>query len=387
MTVGRPARDAKQEHWFAPPSDTPYEGAADRRPILPASPEDEPVLTGFWYLAIEGSKLRPGRTAPATILGEPLLLGRTAGGAAFAYVDRCPHRHMPMRHGGFDGTTLRCPYHGWGFRASDGICTDIPALAEPDEPGPGRFRLRHIPCREVQGNVWVFMAAAGAPVDDAALPEVPTIAGFDGQVPQVSAVMRFPCNVDTAVFGFIDPAHPAFVHTSRWWKTKPAALRLKEKHFEPDALGFRMKEHALKHGANPYRLLGRNVRVNLRILLPGLRIEQVSGERHRAAVLAAATPVDADTTDVHYCVYWTIPWLAPLKPFARMMTRDFLGQDRVVAERLHDAGATGPPKMFVGDADAQIRWWLRLTREHEASTREARPFVNPLRAQVLRWRS
>jgi hypothetical protein len=210
---------------------------------------------------------------------------------------------------------------------------------------------------------------------------------FGDAAPQVTATMLFPCDVDQAAIGFFDPAHPPFVHTSRWWKTKPADLRLKEKHYEPAPLGFRMKRHHLKHGATPYRVLGRNVTVEVTIQLPGIRIESIRGDRHTAGVLAAVTPVDATTTAVHYCVYWSMRWLAPLKPIARWMARDFLRQDRDVAVRLGSAGAVTLPELLVGDADAQIKWYYQLKKEFQASTVEQRPFVNPLQPKTLRWRS
>jgi len=343
------------------------------------------LLPDFWYLAIAGRALSPGKTVPITLMEHAILLGRGRDGAVFAYADRCPHRGMPMRHGTYDGDTLQCGYHGWRFRTGDGRCTEIPGLSEADSIDPGRFRLRAFPCREVQGNIWVFTGDAADPVG---LPAVPTVPGFDGAAPQVSATMRFPCTADLATIGFFDPAHPAFVHTSRWWKAKPStSLRAKEKAFEPDRLGFRMKRHHLKHGANPYRLLGRDVHIDVTIQLPGLRIEHIKGERHSACVLATSTPITATTTDVHYCVYWSMGWMAPVKPLARWMARDFLRQDYEVAARLDAANAPFPPSMFVGDADAQIRWFLRIKKEYQASRAEQRPFSNPVREQVLQWRS
>ena len=62
-----------------------------------------------------------------------------------------------------------------------------------------------------------------------------------------------------------------------------------------------------------------------------------------ACVLAAATPISETVTDVHYCVYWTMPWLAPLRPAAWWMARDFLRQDRDVAARLMGNPAPPPP--------------------------------------------
>ena len=338
------------------------------------------MLRDFWYLAAPGSTVARGKTRPVTLLGEQVLLGRRSDGGVFAYGDACPHRGMPMRHGGFDGETLRCCYHGWAFRSTDGRCTEIPPLALDETADPARFRLRPYAAQEVQGNVWVF-------VGDGTPGAVPVVPGFDGMAPQVTVTERFPCGVDLAAAGFFDPGHPPFVHTSKWWKSNPAAnLRLKEKGFEPEGMGWRMTRHHLTHGANPYRLLGRNVHIDIGIQLPGVRIEHIEGDRHQAGVLAAATPISATETDVHYCVYWTLPWLGALRPAAWWMARDFLRQDRDVAARMMGNPAA-PAPMFVGDPDTQIRWYLRLKREYAAARAEGRAFVNPLRATTLRWRS
>ena len=338
------------------------------------------LLHGFWYLAMSARALKPGRTQPITLLNEPMLLGRRTDGQVFAVSDACPHRGMPMRHGGFDGQTLRCGYHGWAFRSTDGVCTELPSLPLEDKTDPCRFHLKTWPCREVQGNVWVY-------VGDGTPGEVPTVPGFADQAPQVTTTMRFPCGVDLAASGFFDPGHPAFVHTSRWWKKDPAAnLHLKTKQFEPVGMGYRMLRHHLKHGATPYRMLGRDVHIDIGIQLPGIRIEHIEGDRHSACVLAAATPISGTETEVHYCIYWTPKWLAPLRPIATYMAEEFLDQDRMVAVHMADNPAPAAP-LFLGGADAQLRWYLRLKREYLEATAENRPFVNPLRAQTLEWRS
>ena len=147
-----------------------------------------------------------------------------------------------------------------------------------------------------------------------------------------------------------------------------------------------MKQHQLNGGANPYRLFGSNVRVDVAVTLPGLRIEHIQGTKHTACVLAAVTPVTDCLTDVHYCVYWTIPWLRVLRPLGAWMARDFLRQDMDMAAKLSH-GATTPPMLFVGDADKQVAWLLRLKREYLRSKAENRPFVNPIKSQTLHWRS
>ena len=346
---------------------------------------DAGMLRGFWYIAAQSRDVAKGKTRPATLLGEELLIGRDSEGQVFAYVDKCPHRGMPLRHGSFDGTNLQCCYHGWAFSAANGACTHIPALADNDPTPPGRFRLRQYPCQDVQGNLWVYMPP-GRTLPDT-LPPVPTVPGFEGTPPQISTTMRFPSNADIAAFGFCDPAHPAFVHTSRWWKSKLALkLRPKSKAFEPVEHGFRMKTHKLSGGARPYRLLGTDVSVDVTLSLPGLRIEHIRGSRHSACVLAAVTPVTELLTDVHYCVYWTVPWLAPLKPIAAFWARDFLRQDMDMAAKLAHGRST-PPMLFVGDPDTQIAWMMRLKREYLSSQAEGRAFANPLADTNLEWKS
>ena len=344
------------------------------------------LLRNFWYLALRGDTLRAGKTRPIKVLGESLVVGRRKSGGVFAFADQCPHRGMPLRHACFTDSALRCCFHGWKFDVSDGRCVEIPCLDPRQQVEVGRFRLRPYHCREVQGNVWIFVASnSGDPPAVDALPPIPTVPVFGDRAPRIGATMRFPCPADQAIIGFFDPAHPPFVHTSRWWKPKPT-LRLKEKHYEPTLLGFRMKRHALSGGALPYRIFGGHPTIEIVIELPGIRIEHIQGTRHSACVLAAATPVDETTTDVHYCIYWTPRWLGPLKPAARWMTREFLRQDWAVAAKLSD-GDGESPMMLVGDADAQIKWYYRLKNEYQRAMAAQRPFVNPIRPRTLRWLS
>src|SRR4029079_7623494 len=73
------------------------------------------LLRGFWYMALPGKHLRPGKVLVRKMLGEPVLIGRTNDGKVFAISDLCPHRGMPLHHGWFDGDTVACCYHAWRF--------------------------------------------------------------------------------------------------------------------------------------------------------------------------------------------------------------------------------------------------------------------------------
>ena len=50
---------------------------------------------------------------------QPIVVGRTESGEAFALRDICPHRLVPLSAGKMKDTdgepTVECPYHGWVF--------------------------------------------------------------------------------------------------------------------------------------------------------------------------------------------------------------------------------------------------------------------------------
>ncbi len=103
-------------------------------------------------------------TRPVTVVldGVPLVLLRTgAGGPAVAYLDRCPHRLVPLSAGTVAGGTLRCAYHGWAFTA-DGHCVDLPSQPEGSAIPP----RAHLPAgprvREADGAVWLHRADVAA---------------------------------------------------------------------------------------------------------------------------------------------------------------------------------------------------------------------------------
>lgn len=44
------------------------------------------------------------------------------GGALMAYRGRCPHADVPLNDATFNGKTVTCPHHQWGFDATSGKC-------------------------------------------------------------------------------------------------------------------------------------------------------------------------------------------------------------------------------------------------------------------------
>ena len=339
-------------------------------------------LREAWYYAVPGAALRRGKTQAKLMLGEPVLLGRDNDGAAFALRDLCPHRAMPLSLGRFDGREIECCYHGWRF-STDGACTAIPALVEGQKINLGRIRAPRYPVREVQGNVWVYFGDA----PDAA-PAIPTVEGFPADTaPQVAESVRFDATYDHAVIGLMDPGHVPFVHRSWFWRSGRAFAE-KEKSFAPSPFGFTMVRHQTSGNSRAYKLLGGGpAETDIAFALPGLRIEHTQVGRHRLVNMTAMTPLDDTTVELNNCLYWTMPWLTPLKPVLLPFIRKFLGQDRDALGRQSEGLKYDPQLMLVGDADLQARWYERLKREYHAARAENRPFRNPVEPRTLRWRS
>ncbi len=337
-------------------------------------------LREMWYYAVPGARLKPGKMLKKILLSEPVLLGRASDGRVFALRDICPHRGIPLSDGSFDGREIECCYHGWRFDPA-GRCTAIPSLASGQKFELSRVAVATYPAREVQGNVWVFFGR-----DPAAAPEVPILPVIGERGPNLYETVLLPCSIDHAVIGLMDPAHGPFVHRSWWWR-KPGSIHEKEKAFAASPFGFTMLRHKPSSNSNAYRLLGGAPETEISFRLPGVRIEQITAGRHAVVNLTAVTPITADETQVNHAIYWNVPALTLLKPLLRPYVRAFLNQDRAIMVRQRIGLQYDPPLALIDDADMQARWYYRLKAEYARATRERRPFVNPVKDRVLRWRS
>ncbi len=335
-------------------------------------------LREMWYFALPGSALRPGQMAPKTLLGEPLLLGRDNAGGVFALRDICPHRGIPLRYGRFDGAEIECCYHGWRFRP-DGRCTAIPSLVEGQSFDLSKIRAKGFPAREVQGNIWVYVGED----DPATAPEIPVVADIGERAPGMFERLSFPSAIDHAVVGLMDPAHGPFVHRAWWWRSR-RSIHEKAKPFAPAPYGFTMVRHAPSSNSNAYRLLGGKPETEITFQLPSVRIEHIRVGTHVVANLTAVTPISAAESEINHAIYWTQPWLRPLlRPFVRA----FLRQDRDIMVMQQGGLKYDPPLMLIDDADRQAKWYYRLKNEYRRARAENRPFENPVKERVLRWRS
>lgn len=125
-------------------------------------------LKNCWYVIAWGHEVPPADSAELfhrTVLGEPILVYRTADGGLVAMEDRCCHRHAPLSKGRREGDCVRCGYHGLKFDAQ-GACVEAPGIAIV----PPRARVRTYPV--ALRNNWVFVWMGDpAQADTALLPD------------------------------------------------------------------------------------------------------------------------------------------------------------------------------------------------------------------------
>ncbi len=120
-------------------------------------------LRNAWYVGSWSPDLRADQLCAVQILGEPIVLWRTAS-QVVALADRCVHRLAPLSLGRCEADRLRCMYHGLLYD-TQGQCVQIPGQAVV----PPGARVRRYPVVERHSWIWVWM---GEPerADEALIP-------------------------------------------------------------------------------------------------------------------------------------------------------------------------------------------------------------------------
>ncbi|MEL7129087.1 MAG: aromatic ring-hydroxylating dioxygenase subunit alpha [Pseudomonadota bacterium] len=351
---------------------------------------DDGFLTDSWYLAAPSAEVRAGRQIRRIILGEPVLLGRTAQGEAFALRDICPHRLVPLSQGRqieTDGDiTVQCPYHGWRF-GTDGVCRLMPSLVDGQGYDVSKVRVRRYPVHEANGALFIYVSHdprfSGVP----SLP-APTFGDLPAR-PKFVLSRTFNAHMDDAIVGLMDPAHVAFVHSQWWWRPPSSGLKLKEKAFEPRDRGWAIAKHQPSSNSLPYRIVfGGNVTTEILFQLPGYRWEIVENDRARLLTLTCLTPAGPKETTITQLTWWTgAPLLNLAIPILKPAGRKFLDQDGDMIDLQNQGLAYQKRMLWIDDIDVQAKWYQQLKREWARSRQEARAFANPITPRVLRWRS
>lgn len=340
-------------------------------------------LRNIWYYAYPGTKLKPGKMVTKTIMGEPILIGRDLTGSPFAMKDVCPHQAVPFSKGRFDGCQVECPFHGWKF-GTDGVLTEIPSLVAGQEFNIRRIKAQSYALREEQGSIWVFMGD-----QTGNLPAVPTAPGLDGLAYHQSTVtLLIPTHIDYACAALIDPAHVPYVHNAWWWRST-RNMREKTKKYVPSGNGWTMVKHRPPGHSIAFKLIGKHIETEISFRLPGCRREYLTfNGRAFLSGISTLTPIDETHTELNHTTYWSIPGTGFMKPIIDYFVREFLGQDLTIARMQESCLRLNPNLiMTIKDAGTPGHWYFLLKKEWALAHSERRPFVNPVKESILRWRS
>ena len=359
---------------------------------------DSLMLTGFWYRALPSDHVGRNTLHKAMLLEIPLVIGRDADNRAFALLDACPHRGMPLNCGRFDGHQVECGYHGWKFDGHTGQCRLIPSLTADQHLKIDRIYAGNFACEERDRFIWVFMPApapvgAGFTRREEPAFSAPPLPTFSDKFKSAYLTADLPCSVDHGIIGLMDPAHGPFVHQAWWWRTRHS-IHEKKKQFEPIPNGFRMSAHKPSSNSAPYKLLrlladADSTTTTIDFVLPNLRLETIRAGRYWFSSLTTVTPITRNQCRIDVVAGWNIFRWIPFAPsLLKFVFAKFVEQDRRTMELQSEGLKSNPHLMLIDDADRPAKWYFALKAAHLAAKQSGTEMKHPIPGPVtLSWRS
>jgi phenylpropionate dioxygenase-like ring-hydroxylating dioxygenase large terminal subunit len=183
-----------------------------------------PYVRNAWYVAAWSCDLDSEKPFGVSILGDRIVVYRSASGRLVALEDRCVHRLAPLSLGRCEGERLRCMYHGLLYEP-DGRVAEIPG----ENRIPGRARVRSYPVVDQHDWVWIWMGDA-ASADEKLIPPAVGLSDPDwilghGQM-DYAAEARLICD------NLCDFSHLSYVHaksfgaSDTWARNRPIVTEL-----------------------------------------------------------------------------------------------------------------------------------------------------------------
>jgi len=143
------------------------------------------------------------------ILGEDLVIFKTAENKIGLVHKNCPHRRASLVYGKVEKNGIRCCYHGWLF-SLDGEILETPG-EDTDSKSAVKlrktFKLGAYPVKEFNGLVFSYMGPMKK------IPEFPYYDAFD--VPGITRRpyrINYKCNWIQVLDAIMDPVHTSFLH-------------------------------------------------------------------------------------------------------------------------------------------------------------------------------
>jgi vanillate O-demethylase monooxygenase subunit len=177
-----------------------------------------------WYVAAWDHEVPDDKLFARTVLGEPVLMYRTADRKVVALADRCCHRHAPLSMGRKEGDCVRCMYHGLKYN-QQGRCVEIPG----QNAIPASLQLKTYPV--VESARWIFIWM-GTP-NEADLTLIPDVSALRHPEWRLKpGYLHYQANYLVISDNLLDFSHLSYVHertlggTSAIAEIRPNVARL-----------------------------------------------------------------------------------------------------------------------------------------------------------------
>jgi phenylpropionate dioxygenase-like ring-hydroxylating dioxygenase large terminal subunit len=183
-----------------------------------------PYVHDAWYVAAWSRDLEVAKPFAISILGEPIVIYRTAEGMLAGLEDRCVHRMAPLSLGRCEGEKLRCLYHGLLF-APDGRVVEIPG----QDLIPATARVRRYAVVDRHDWIWVWMGDADA-ADETLIP--PAVGPSDPDWILGHGQMDYAAEARLICDNLCDFSHLSYVHAASfgasevWARSRPEVIAL-----------------------------------------------------------------------------------------------------------------------------------------------------------------
>ena len=262
-------------------------------------------IRNCWYVIAWHHEVGPQDLFSRTVLGEPILVYRTADGGLTAMQDRCCHRLAPLSAGRKEGDCVRCGYHGLKFNAQ-GQCIEVPGM----DRVPPLARVKTYPL--AVKNKWIFVWM-GAPdrADPQSLPD-----NFSCDHPDwrnKPGYLHYDTSYQLICDNLLDFSHLSYVHEKTLGGS--AAIAQARADIEPIERGIRVTRRVNNVPAPPFYQRFRNFDTPLNrwfvydFVLPGTLlmhsggkpVADAEGDMHNAVQLHSCQTLTPETaTSTHY---------------------------------------------------------------------------------------
>lgn len=286
---------------------------------------DFKTLENYWFVLCESKDVKQ-KPSSFKLLDKPVVVYRNGQGEALAFIDKCPHRNVPVSEGQIINGNLQCPFHGWEFN-HEGTCVKVPGLMADKQVKAAK--LKKFQVLEQAGYIWICLKA-----NSDKKPHLPAHLNDDSLV-TTSYRTHLKCGSLDIAENFLDPFHTPFVHAGII-RTESKRFRNQIKPFHIES-GLEVHYTKDKPQSGFISLFGRAVDRDLgRFLMPGIiELEYYSQDKIEFVNTMYITPRSQTESSIYFKASLRPTLIPPslIYAIAGFAIKVALKQDRVILEK------------------------------------------------------